>query len=160
MPPNPQTAPALSDLRRRPEFLDTVADRVWRAWWRPYGHPLSRIVDGLQEHLADSAIPFTLVAHDGDAYAGSTLVIASDLDERPQYSPWVAAVWVDPAYRERGTGAALVEAAARATFALGVARVYLSAGPLRRAFYAKRGWTPIEEHVGPHDQTVFVRDAR
>ena len=30
----------ISDLRQRPEFFDPVAERIWRAWWKVYGHPL------------------------------------------------------------------------------------------------------------------------
>jgi hypothetical protein len=36
MPP----AFTISDLRQRPEFFDPVAERIWRAWWKVYGHPL------------------------------------------------------------------------------------------------------------------------
>ena len=31
----------ISDLRQCPEFFDTVAERIWRAWWEPDGHPLA-----------------------------------------------------------------------------------------------------------------------
>jgi hypothetical protein len=37
----------ISDLRQQPVFFDAVADRVWRAWWKPNGHPLERISLGL-----------------------------------------------------------------------------------------------------------------
>ena len=31
----------ISDLRQCPAFFDTVADRIWRAWWEPGGYPLA-----------------------------------------------------------------------------------------------------------------------
>lgn len=149
----------ISDLRDRPEFFDQVADRIWRAWWQPRGHPLERITTGLRAMQTPDPIPFAIVAHDGREYLGSTLGIESDLDERPQYGPWVAAVWVEPQHRRNQVGRSLVGHAAQACFKLGVPRIYLCAAAARRNFYTRQGWTPIEENVGATGQTVFAMDA-
>jgi GNAT superfamily N-acetyltransferase len=149
----------ISDLRQRPEFFDTVAERIWRAWWKPDGHPLDHIQGRLRENLSAAPIPLALVAHDGEAFLGMASVIASDLAERPQFTPWVAAVWVDPPARQRGVGAALVNRAARDCFALGVSRAYLCARPQRSGYYEKLGWTSIEREVGHHRMSVLIRDA-
>jgi GNAT superfamily N-acetyltransferase len=154
--PHPFT---ISDLRQRPEFFDTVADRIWRAWWKDSGHPLEYISGRLHENLNDEPIPIALVAHDGPAFLGTASVIASDLAERPHYTPWVAAVWVEPRHRSRGVGAALVERATRDCFALGVARAYLCARPARSGFYERLKWIAVERDVGEHGLTVFIRDA-
>jgi RimJ/RimL family protein N-acetyltransferase len=149
----------LSDLRQRPDFFDTVADRVWRAWWKPGGVPLERISGGLAVMMKGDRIPFAIVAHDGDEFLGSTLAIASDLDQRPQYSPWVAAVWVEPQHRLKQVGRSLVGHAAKTLFARGFERVYLCSSTNRRDFYTRQGWVPIEESIGPHRQTVYIMDA-
>jgi N-acetylglutamate synthase-like GNAT family acetyltransferase len=149
----------ISDLRQRPDFFDAVADRIWRAWWKTAGHPLDYISGRLRENLNAEPIPFALVAHAGDEFLGTASVIVSDLAERPHFSPWVAAVWVDPQARQRGVGAALVSRAAHDCFALGVSRAYLCARPQRSGFYEKLGWIPIEQHVGPHRLGVLIRDA-
>jgi N-acetylglutamate synthase-like GNAT family acetyltransferase len=150
----------ISDLRQRPEFFDTVATRIWRAWWEPNGTPLDHITGLLHENMNTTPIPFALVAHDGEAFLGTTSVIASDLAERPNLTPWVAAVWVEPDARERGIGGALVNRATQDCFALGVSRAYLCARRPRSAFYERLGWTPIERDVGPHQLNVFIRDAK
>jgi GNAT superfamily N-acetyltransferase len=149
----------VSDLRQCPEFFETVADRIWRAWWKPNGHPLDTIRGGLRENMTASPIPIALVAHHGAAFLGTASVIAADLDERPQFTPWVAAVWVEQAARSRGIGAALVDHAAKACFALGYERAYLCARPERSSFYENLGWTVIERDVGPNRLGVFIRDA-
>jgi GNAT superfamily N-acetyltransferase len=105
---------SISDLRQQPGFLDTVADRIWRAWWRDSGYPLDYVSARLRdENLNADPIPFALVAHDGMKFPGTSSVIKADLAERPQLTPWVAAVWVDPQARQRGVGAALVNRAAQ-----------------------------------------------
>jgi GNAT superfamily N-acetyltransferase len=149
----------ISDLRQRPEFFDTVADRIWQAWWKADGHPLDYIIGRLRENLNAAPIPLALVAHEGPAFLGTASVIASDLAERPQLTPWVAAVWVDPQARQRGVGAALVDRAAQDCFAMDIGRVYLCARPERSSFYEGLGWTPIERNVGRHRLGVFIRDA-
>ena len=150
---------SISDLRRRPEFFDIVADRIWRAWWKDSGHPLEYITGRLKENLNAGPIPMALVAHDGPAFLGTSSVIASELEERPHYTPWVAAVWVEPQYRSRGIGAALVERTACEGFASGAHRLYLCARPARTEFYRRLGWTPLEREVGGLGLTVFTRDA-
>src|SRR5882757_2853224 len=149
----------ISDLRHRPEFFDTVADRIWRAWWKADGHPLDHITGRLHENMNDTPIPLALVAHDGKTFLGTVSVIASDLEERPHLTPWVAAVWVELKARQRGVGAALVNRATQDCFALGIDRVYLCARPQRSGFYEGLGWTPIERDVGPHRLGVFIRHA-
>ena len=135
-----------------------VADRIWQAWWKPRGFVLDDIAARLRENLASAGLPIALVAHRGDEFLGTASLIASDLDERPHLTPWVAAVWTEPKARGQGIGRALVERAVGEGFALDFERIYLCAGPPRRSYYAERGWTPIEDGVGPRDMTVFVRE--
>jgi N-acetylglutamate synthase-like GNAT family acetyltransferase len=149
----------ISDLRQCPQFFDTVADRIWQEWWQANGYPLDYIRARLRENMEATPIPFALVAHDGEKFLGTSSVIASDLEERPQLTPWVAAVWVEDAARRRGVGAALVHRAAQDCFALGVISVYLCARPRMTGFYERLGWTMIERNVGPHHQGVLVRDS-
>jgi GNAT superfamily N-acetyltransferase len=149
----------ISDLRQCPEFFDTIADRIWRAWWKPDGRPLDYISGRLRENMSATPIPFALVAHQGEKFLGTASVIGSDLAERPQFTPWVAAVWVEPQARRRGIGAALVDRATRQCFALGVSRAYLCARPRLSGFYQGLGWTVLERKVGRHEMNVFVRDA-
>jgi N-acetylglutamate synthase-like GNAT family acetyltransferase len=149
----------ISDLRQWPKFFDTVADRIWQAWWLPNGYPLDYISTRLRENMEATPIPFALVAHDGEKFLGTSSVIASDLEERPQFSPWIAAVWVEEDARRRGIGAALVNRAAQDCFALGVSRAYLCARPRMTGFYEALGWTVVERKVGPHHLSVFIRDA-
>jgi GNAT superfamily N-acetyltransferase len=149
----------ISNLTDRPEFFDHVADRIWRAWWEPHGVPLAYIAGRLQENIRGQALPRAFVAHEGTEFAGTASVIASDLDERPQYTPWVATVWVEPQFRSRRIGRELIAHAADHAFSIGAPRVYLTARPARRSLYEQLGWSVVEEGVGELAMTVFARDA-
>lgn len=145
----------ISDLRNRPHFFDAVADRIWRAWWEPHGFPLSHITGLLKDSLAEDAGPLCLVAHSGDGFVGTASVIASDLEERPDLSPWVAAVWVDPPFRGMGIGGEIVLKAAHAALDGGASAVHLCALPGKRAFYERLGWRLDEKDVGEDRLDVF-----
>ncbi|HEV7320606.1 MAG TPA: GNAT family N-acetyltransferase [Ensifer sp.] len=145
----------VSDLRDAPHFFDDVADRIWRAWWEPQGFPLDHISGLLEESLAHDAEALCLVAHDGDRFVGTASVIASDLEERPDLTPWVAAVWVDPPFRGSGIGGDIVLKAARAALRTGAKAVHLCALPGKRAFYERLGWRLDETDVGEDRLDVF-----
>ena len=148
----------IADLRQCPEFFEIVADRIWRAWWQPRGYRLDHLRDRLRENMEPAPIPLALIAHQDGQFLGTASVIASDLAERPQYTPWVAAVWVEPVARRRGIAAALVDHAAHCCFALGLDRAYLCARPERAGFYQRLGWTMLERDVGAGALNVFIRD--
>src|SRR5262245_20717410 len=135
----------VSDLRDQPQFFDTVADRIWQAWSQYEGLPFDAYVADLRKLLNRDALPFALVAHRGDAYLGSALGVASDLDLRPHSTPWVASVWVEPAQRRLHVRQTLVAHIRDALFTLGHKRVYLFSVPELRAFYVRQHWHPIEE---------------
>ena len=149
----------ISDLRQEPAFFDTVADRIWQAWWKPNGYSFEQIGKGLSEMMKGKRIPFAIVAHDSGEFLGSTLSIASDMEVRPQYTPWVGAVWVEPQHRLKEVGRSLVGHDAQTLFTRGFSRIYLCSRPKRRNFYTRQGWVPIEENVGKHQQVVYVMEA-
>ncbi|MBI1218329.1 MAG: GNAT family N-acetyltransferase [Rhodobacteraceae bacterium] len=139
---------AITELRTAAAFAETVSDRIWRAWWQEDGFPLSHIADRVAASLTTTGLPLSLVAHRGGRFLGTASLIPSDLDARPQLSPWVAAVWVEPDHRNTGIGTALVQAAADLAFARGFGPVYLCATPANSGFYQRIGWTLIESGVG------------
>jgi predicted N-acetyltransferase YhbS len=147
---------AFSSLALRSDFINTVADRMWHAWWRDAGEPLSALLGHLREFRND-AVPLGIVAHRGDDFVGSALLIDSDLEERPHYSPWLAALWVEPEARSQGVATALADRILAEAAALAHDRVYLCAGADKDGYYAARGWEEVERDVGPHRLTVFVK---
>lgn len=148
---------AISDLRDQPMFAEVIADRIWRAWWQQRGTPLATIRGLVQDSLAAGSIPLALVAHEGEAFLGTASVIACDLAERPQLTPWVAAVWVEPQHRSRSVASSLIGRSVDAAFGLGARSVYLCARRDLEDFYRRRSWDVIEQDVGPRRLTVFAR---
>ncbi|MDE2444587.1 MAG: GNAT family N-acetyltransferase [Alphaproteobacteria bacterium] len=149
----------ISNLNAVPPFKEVVADRIWKAWWRHHGHLLQVVTDFFDALPLERGIPFALVAHEGETYFGSVLAVASDLDDRPELSPWVAALWVEPDHRNKGIGAALAKAARTEILNLGYDAAFLCATAEKRIMYQNQGWTLLEKSVGEHALDVFELSA-
>jgi GNAT superfamily N-acetyltransferase len=147
----------VDDLRDRPELVGEVADRIWRAWWRDAGFSLDELTALVRESLARQVVPSAFVAHEAGRFSGTASLIAHDMDARPNYSPWIAAVWVDPDHRLSGVGSRLVRKAVDHAFTNGIERLYLYCEPAKGPFYAKMGWRRIEQDVGGND--IYLLDA-
>lgn len=151
---------AINDVRERPEFFQPMVHAVWEQWWESQGVSRQALEKRAAETLSATPIPFALVAHRNDAFIGTAAVVASDMDERPDYTPWVAALWVAPGQRGSGTGRRLVGEAVTRAFRLGVPRLYLCARQTLRGFYQQQGWRLLETAVGTSELDVFVCEAQ
>ncbi|WP_243368151.1 GNAT family N-acetyltransferase [Microvirga solisilvae] len=149
----------ISDLRDVPHFAQVVAERIWRAFWKDEGHPLELLTGLVQESFESGPIPTAFVAHEGERFLGTVSVIANDEEKRPQYTPWVAALWVEPEARRNGIGAALVQKATEFSFGTGAPRIYLLSRERRRAYYEGLGWTMLEADILEPGLHVLIRDA-
>ncbi|HEY6733997.1 MAG TPA: GNAT family N-acetyltransferase, partial [Roseiarcus sp.] len=109
----------ISDFREHQDYGQIIADRVWNAWWKNAGLPLVDVQRHMTEMADERPLPMAVVAHSDHGYLGSAFLIHSDMEERPQYSPWIAAVWVEASERKRGFGHALIAEGAKIAGALG-----------------------------------------
>jgi predicted N-acetyltransferase YhbS len=147
----------ITDLKQAPQHFDTVADRIWRAWWEADGDPISDLVEGLREVGAADGFPCTFVASDNDRFLGTVTAIQSDISDRPHLGPCVAALWVEPDARGQGIAQSLIGKVLALYVSLGFKEAYLSARPHLHDFYALRGWTLVESDVGRDHLYIFRR---
>ena len=145
----------ITNLRDAPGCVPIVVDRLWHAWWKAYGAERAEVEEAIAEVLAAPTFPFTLVATLDGQFAGT--VTASDMDERPQYSPWIAALWVEPEQRRSGIARTLMQAGLQLLFDQGNQQVYLCARPELRAYYLADGWQLLEQQVGEAEMDIFIR---
>ena len=134
---------AITNLSECRQFENTVANRIWEAWWKSDGHSAQEISDGVATISSTVGFPFALVAHADGEYLGHVLGIVSDLATRPDLTPWVAAFWVDPTHRRKGIASALLRSADGRFSALGYSKIYLCAIEEKRSYYTARRWSLI-----------------
>ena len=91
-------------------------------------------------------VPSVMVACAHDALLGSAMLVAHDMDTRPQWSPWLAGVVVAPEHRRRGIGASLVERVITEARTLGFPTLYLYTFNTEQ-YYARLGWRLMERAI-------------
>ena len=139
--------PELHYLADRPQHIPALA--VWHfAQWgelNPANDVAARIAR-LQTQLNRGTVPTTFIACDGDELLGSASLVVSDLDIRPELTPWLAGVFVAPAARNRGVGTLLVQRVMSEARDIGVPRLHLFTLD-REKFYAGLGWRLLERII-------------
>ena len=139
------------------EYLVDYADRLetLAGWhhgeWSHLnpGDTLEKRVIRVREHLGRRQIPTTFIALDGETLLGSACLLADDMHQFRDLTPWLASVFVAPERRSRGAGSAVVERVVEEARSLGVRTLYLYT-PDRESFYARTGWIVHErtEYLG------------
>ena len=85
------------------------------------------------------SVPSVVVALLDGTLCGSAMLVAHDMETRPDLTPWLAGVYVVPAYRGRGYASALVQRVESEAASLGVRRLHLYT-PDAVDFYSRLGW--------------------
>lgn len=93
----------------------------------------------LRLHRRD-AIPSTWLAEDADGWVGSVSLLQEDHEQIPQYSPWLASLYVQPRARGCGVARALVSHCVAEAARLGIERLYLYCAEALQGFYQAQGW--------------------
>jgi GNAT superfamily N-acetyltransferase len=127
----------LVTLREQPRHLPVVAGWIHRQWW------------------SDT---FVLMA-DG-APAGSVCLHETEAPDRPDYRPYLGALFVTPACRGRGFGAVLVRATEAQARRLGHPALYLNAAETVTPFYEALGWRVVERGYGRKRLNILQRTLR
>lgn len=125
--------------------IDTLAAWHHAEWAHLY--PIETH-DDFKEHLICSAqterIPLTVIALVDNALAGSASLITHDLDTHPELTPWLANVYVHPAFRKRGLATQLIERIMTEARGLGIETLHLFTAH-QADFYARLGWRRLSE---------------
>lgn len=103
----------------------------------------------LVEAAGRSKIPSIFIAVDGSDLVGSAALVKNDMKDRPELSPWLAAVYVKSASRKGGIASALIARVESEAISLGVKTLYLVTEH-QEQFYGRRGWSLMEkaDHFG------------
>lgn len=144
------------DLSQEPEHIPTLAEWHHHEWahLNP-GGSLENRIERMQGYLGSELVPSTFIFKQDEVLAGSAAIIVSDMDSRPELTPWLASVFVAPEFRRQGVGSRLVEHVMSQAWQAGIDRLYLFT-PDRADFYQRLGWTPmVEELYRGHHVTVM-----
>lgn len=135
-------------LSEHPPWVDMLAAWHHAEWGHLYDDwTLASARAELATHARGGAFPTTLVWHDDGDLRGSVSLVEEDAPAlRERGGPWLASLFVTPAARGRGLGAALVRAAVAQAARTGQARLCLFT-PEHADFYRRLGWRSYDRAV-------------
>jgi GNAT superfamily N-acetyltransferase len=145
---------AVSD---QPELAPLVARWRVRAF---FDHPGGYTVEEMTAHILAPPVGAeeTFVLFDGNQPVGTAGLMRSDLESRPDLTPWFAGLFVEPAFRRRGHASALVRRVEAFALAASVPTLWLYTSTAE-ALYLRLGWrrAGVEQEDG-HNVTLMHRD--
>ena len=107
--------------------------------------------------LAPAAGPKeTFVLFDDDQPVGTAALVPADLDSRPDLTPWMAGVFVEPAFRGRGHATALIRRVEAFAAEASVPVLWLYTAKAE-ALYAELGWERVGMEVDRGEPVVLMR---
>lgn len=135
------------DLSTCPQHIPLVAQWIYNEFWADkQEHTTASLEERLQCAARCEGIPVSLLALVSGQPVGTVNLIECDDDRRTHLRPWLAALYVAPAYRYRGVGSSLVRAIQQKALSLGEAELYL--GTDQPSFYEGLGAT-LHQQVTP-----------
>jgi GNAT superfamily N-acetyltransferase len=147
----------VQQLSECPHHLEAVANWIFQQWWSRRCDSVEVVLGWLRAHRQKDKVPYTVVALVEGSPVGSCSVIESDCVHRPQYAPWVAAVFVKPEMRHRGIASAILQEASAIARRAGVRGLYIDCLAATAPIYEKNGWKVYEREVGDKDSVVMLR---
>ena len=144
------------NLKDAPGHLETLATWHQQEWsYLNPGQTLSDRIVKMQKYLNTDFVPSTYIAID-EHLLGSAAIVAHDMDDRPELSPWLASVFVTPEHRRKGIGAQLVKHVVAQASQHGLRDLFLYT-PDQMKFYEKLGWHCLEQTpYHGHDMTIMA----
>jgi GNAT superfamily N-acetyltransferase len=132
-------------LAAYPEFIAELAELHFSEWG--YLNP-GGTLEGKKEYLGRNCgrggVPSFIIAVEDAELIGSASLIAQDMDDRPDLTPWLADVFVKPGYRGRGVATALIQRIEAEARSAGITTLYLYT-PGAAGLYRRLGWNTVEE---------------
>jgi GNAT superfamily N-acetyltransferase len=132
-------------LKNHPQVIPALAN-IWHEVlgkiWVP-DIPVERVITRFEDHLNDSYLPITFVALDSDMPVGMCSLREND-GIRPDLTPWLGSLVVDPTYQKQGIGKMLINVTVEKAKQLGFEKLYLFAfDPTLPNYYQRLGWEKI-----------------
>ena len=143
----------------RPDLVPTVAQWLWHEWWRADGETLEATRHAVAASVSRSGPPQTFVLLDEGEAIGTASLVAHDLDERPDLTPWLAGVFIIPEARGRGHVIHLIQAVEAACRSAGIGTAWLYTAGAER-IYVRAGWRTVEiiHRPGKRPAALMRRD--
>ena len=141
------------ELSEIPERYEQALDYFWKCW----GTEKNRhFYDDAMRHSMnhEKSLPKFYLLLDGEKIVGTYALLSNDLNSRQDLWPWLACLFVEPEYRNRGLAEKLLNHGLAEAKRKGFDMLYLSSD--LENFYEKKGWTYLADCYGYSGGSIKV----
>ncbi len=122
------------------------------------GRSLDTAITLLRDECGAGGVPSVFIALHGDTPVGTASLVADDMSDRLDLTPWLASVFVRPEWRARGIASRLVKRVEQEAQAHDHGYFYLYT-PDQQPLYRRLGWHDLEQrHYRGETVTIMRRD--
>jgi N-acetylglutamate synthase-like GNAT family acetyltransferase len=135
---------AIDYLANHPQWLPILAEWTYSEWGKfDSNNSLQATIKRYEDRLNKDHIPLMLVAYSDSHPVGCVSLKETGMTIRPDYTPWLGSMYVNPKERRKGIGSQLMQRAIAESKKLLVPTLYLWTA-LAEGFYLKYGFNTIE----------------
>ncbi|GHE22012.1 GNAT family N-acetyltransferase [Halomonas urumqiensis] len=125
----------------------TLAAWTHDAWGHLHpGRDVETAIELLRGECGPAGVPSVFAALAGNTPVGTASLVSDDMSDRLDLTPWLASVFVLPAWRGRGIASRLVQRVEEEARTQGHGHFYLYT-PDQQPLYRRLGWRDLEERV-------------
>ena len=143
-------------LKDHPQYIDEVAG-LWHQQWgnKIDESDLPRKRASVRVGAQRGKLPFVLVAFFEGELAGSASAFENDLENRPELTPWFAAVVTKYQFRGKGIAEKLSNAIVIECNRLGYSKIYLRTEKADE-YFKHLGWSLFDDTIDENAQPTRV----
>lgn len=136
-------------------LVPTLAGWAHDQWGHLHpGRSRAAAIATFRADCGSQGVPSVFAAMDGERPVGMASLVADDMSDRCELTPWLASVFVLPEWRGRGIASALVRRVEQEAEDGGHELFYLYT-PDQQSLYRRLGWEDVEEREY-HGETVTI----
>lgn len=133
------------ELSEKLNKLDKAIEYFWKCWGNESN--LIFYADCIKNSInKENKLPKFYIALEADEIIGSYALLTNDIISRQDLMPWLACLFVNEPYRNRGYGAELLNHGLNQARIKGFENLYLSTDLI--GFYEKKGWSEFGKGYG------------
>ncbi|KEK23391.1 GNAT family N-acetyltransferase [Bacillus gaemokensis] len=141
------------EIQQRQDLFDKAINVFWEQWGNEHNY---KFYQDCMMHSCNTTdeIPRFYIALKNECIIGTFALIRNDLISRQDLYPWLACLYVEPAYRGKEIGSQLLKHAIQETSKKGFEKLYLSTD--LEGYYEKYGWSYLAEGYGVSGGSIKI----
>jgi len=146
-------------LANHQEWLPILAEWTYSEWGKfDSDNSLEATIEKYKDRLNKDSLPIMLVAHSDSRPVGCVSLKATEMDIRPDYTPWLGSMYVNKTDRGKGVGTQLIERVISESQKISAQTLYLWTA-FAEGFYEKHNFHTIERlNYSGQDAKIMALD--